>query len=117
MKKSFIGIAIAMGLLVIALVGCGKNEDNGAKGIVGVWKNDTAYAGYEFVYTFNEDGTGNYNSAGTDMPFTYKTSGDDLSILYDGNTVSFDTKYEIKGNVLNVKDSNNQDTLYDRVND
>ena len=46
------------------------------------------------------------------MKCTYKTDGDKLSILYDGNTVSFDTTYSIDGNKLNVKDSLGNDTIY-----
>lgn len=48
------------------------------------------------------------------MKFTYKTDGNKLSITYDGDTDSFDTTYSIKGKVLNVKDSNDEDTLYNK---
>ena len=116
MKKSLISILLVFTvLLAISLVGCGKNDN--AKEIVGNWKNDTYIPGYEFVYTFNEDGTGNYNSAGTDMPFKYEISGKNISILYDGDDVPLDTEFEINGNVLNVKDSNNEDVLYNRINE
>ena len=81
--------------------------------IVGDWK--TSLADYDYIYTFNSDGTGNYNAAGTDMKFTYKLSGDKISILYDGDTVSFDTTYSVDGDTLNVVDSFGEDTLYERV--
>lgn len=115
MKKSYLSIVIVV-LLAIALVGCGKNVDN-TKEIVGYWKNDTTLPGFEFIYTFNENGTGNYNSAGTDMPFRYVISDNKISIFYDGFDVPFDTEFEIKGNVLNVKDSNNEDVLYNRISE
>ena len=49
------------------------------------------------------------------MKFTYKLSGDKISILYDGDTVSFDTTYSVDGDTLNVVDSFGEDTLYERV--
>ena len=39
------------------------------------------------------------------MKCTYTIDGDKISILYDGNTVSFDTTFEIKDDTLNVRDS------------
>ena len=107
-KKLVIIGAIA---LCIITVGCGKKETTKASEkekdpIVGKW------ALGSFVYTFNADGTCQYDAAGTIMKCTYKTDGDKLSILYDGNTVSFDTTYSIDGNKLNVKDSFGNDTIY-----
>lgn len=103
MKKKIIG-----GLLVVSLciffTGCGKKEN----GIVGKWAQGS------FVYTFNSDGTCSYDVSGKLMKCTYKTDGDKLSILYDGNTASFDTTYSIDGNKLNVKDSFGNDTIYTR---
>lgn len=98
-------IAFVLLFSVIALAGC---NDNKSKTIVGKW------ALGSYVYTFNEDGTCSYDVAGTLMKCTYKTDGDKLSILYDGNTVSFDTTYSIDGNKLNVKDSLGNDTIYTR---
>ena len=91
-----------------------ENPTNGGS-VVGVWKNDNTLPGVTFTYTFNADGTGKYDSAGTIMPFTYKTDGNKISIKYDGDTVSFDTTYSVNGNILNVKDSSNNDTLYTKV--
>ena len=84
---------------------CGKKEEKkDLNSIVGSWKYDgSEYGNYEFIYTFNEDGTGKYEAAGRTMEFTYETKdGNKLSILYKGNTASFDTEYEIKDNTLNV---------------
>ena len=90
-----------------------ENNSNSVEELVGQWKNHSY--GYDFVYTFNDDGTGNYNAAGKDMPFTYKTDGDKISILYDGDTESFDTTFSIDGDTLNVLDSMGEDTLYEKV--
>lgn len=100
-KKLFITLTLCVGIL--ALTGCGKQNP-----IVGKW----AYG--SFVYTFNADGTCQYDASGTIMKCTYKTDGDKLSILYDGYDVSFDTTYSIDGNKLNVKDSLGNDTIYNR---
>jgi hypothetical protein len=126
MKNLFKVLALVMVICVavFALTGCGEEKNEGgstpanntnvsSNSIVGYWKNDSY--GADFIYTFNDDGTGNYYVAGADMPFTYKTNGDQLSILFDGDDASFDTTYEVKGNVLNVADSLGEDTLYDRI--
>ena len=112
MKKIFKSIVLVIMLLcatTFILAGCGKKEPT----IVGSWKNDEL--GYDFIYTFNEDGTGKYDAAGTNMEFTYTTEGDKISILYTGVTVPFETEYRIDGDTLNVVDSVGNDTLYKRV--
>ena len=105
MKKIvlFVFVFLASALL---LVGCGK------KGLAGTWASKE-YSG-RYVYTFNEDGTGNYDAAGTKMDFTYKIEDDKISILYTGNTAPFETRYTLDGNTLNIVDSFGNDTIYTR---
>ena len=86
---------------------------NSPEEIIGQWKNHSY--GYDFIYTFEDDGKGNYNAAGKDMPFTYTIDGNKISILYDGDTESFDTTFSIDGDTLNVVDSMGEDTLYEKV--
>ena len=105
MRKNIALIVIVM-VFTLLLVGCGK------KGLVGSWKSD-AYSG-AYVYTFNEDGTGIYDAAGTKMNFTYTLDGDKISILYTGNTSPFESTYKIDGDTLNIKDSFDKDTIYKR---
>ena len=128
MKKT-IAIMLVIAFLVAGLfilTGCGEenktNSDNQSNGenqsskevtIVGSWK--TQAYGADYVYTFNADGTGKYDAAGTVMEFTYTTEGSKISILYTGNTDPFETEYSIDGETLNVKDSLGKDTLYSRV--
>ena len=100
MKKMF--IAAFLFASVLLLTGCGK------KGIVGKW----AYGSY--VYTFNEDKTCTYDAAGALMECTYEVDGENLSILYKGNTVPFKTTFKIEGNKLHVMDSFGNDTVYTR---
>lgn len=106
--KSFkrVLLTLVLAITVVSMAGCGK------KGLVGKWSLD--YAGSTYTYTFNDDGTGTYDAAGTLMKFKYTTNGNKISITYDGNTSSFDTTFEIKGNELNVKDSFGEDTIYKR---
>lgn len=110
--KNTIKIVSLISILLISvliLTGCENKE--GSNSIVGSWK----YATGNYTYTFNEDGTGNYDTGGTKMEFTYTVEDGKLSILYTGNTAPFETEYSIDGDTLNVVDSLGNDTLYKRV--
>ena len=98
--KSLLVVSILF-VCVIALTGCNKS-----KGLVGSWDHD----GY--VYTFNEDKTGNYDAKGTKMEFTYEDKGDKVSILYKGNTAASEFEYKIDGKKLIIKDSFGTDVEY-----
>ena len=105
-KKTIIIIAVVAVLLIIAGV-CialvlGKNNKNP---LVGKWQSKDFSS---YVYTFNEDGTGDYSG----MKLTYTTEGNNISITFDGSTAAFKSTYEIKGNELNIKDSFGNDTIY-----
>lgn len=93
-----------------------SKSDNNAeaidKSIVGQWVSRD-YDGM-FIYTFNDDGTGNYDAAGTQMPFTFTMDEEKLSILYEGNSLPYNTVYKIDGNILTTKDSLDKDVIYDR---
>ena len=112
MKRKILSIALLL-VLIISVTGCGKNQKNE---LVGTWKNDTYFEGYEFIYTFNEDGTGKYDAAGTVMNFTYKVNGNKISFEYtDEDMETLDTTFSIDGDTLTVKDSENEDVLYEKV--
>ena len=68
-----------------------------------------------FVYTFKADGTGNYDAAGTDMPFTYTAADGKLSIQYEDVDVPWETVYTIDGDKLTVKDDLGEDVVYTRT--
>ena len=109
MKKGLVVLlVIALFSALLLLTACGGKTENGgeAVSIVGSW----TYPNSTMTYKFNADGTGSYYG----RDFTYTTSGDNLSILYNGDTTSFDTTYEIKDNKLNVRDSFGNDTIYNR---
>lgn len=104
MKKYFKGLLIALVLTIsiLELTGCGNKNT-----IVGKWQSKD-YSSY--VYTFNEDGTGDYSGT----KFTYKTEDNKISITYEGSTAAFESTYEINDNELNIKDSFGEDTIYTR---
>ena len=120
MKKTIKALLILTMLLsaIFVLAGCGNNKEDSKKEeaqkpantIVGEWKYDMG----DYTYHFNEDGTGYYDVGSNKMEFTYETEESKLSILFKGNTVPFETEYSINDNVLNVKDSFGNDTLYKR---
>ena len=106
MKKLLIGVLFIT--VCFLLVGCGKGNKS-KNPIVGKW----AYSS-NFVYTFNEDKTCEYNAAGTIMKCTYEIDGDNISILYEGNTIASSYEYKIKGKKLIIKDSLGNDVTYIR---
>ena len=109
MKKTLKVLAIVAILVsaLFALTGCGEKSKS-TNSIVGSWKAEQG----EYIYTFNEDGTGNYSVYSTTMEFTYKTENDKISITYNGSTAPFETEYSINGDTLNIKDSFGKDTFY-----
>ena len=109
MKKGFVVLlVVALFSALLLLTACGEKQETvkDTASIVGSW----TYPNSTMTYKFNADGTGSYYG----RDFTYTTSGDKLSILYNGDTSSFDTTYEIKDNKLNVRDSFGNDTIYNK---
>ena len=80
-----------------------------AKAVVGSWVSE---AMKEYVYTFNEDGTGNYAMGDTKKDLTFKVAGGKLEILFKGDTAPFKTPVRIEGNKLIIKDSFDKDVVY-----
>ena len=79
-------------------------------GLVGSWE----YESGGFIYTFSSDGSGVYDAAGTLMKFTYTAENSVLAITYDGSDAPMELEYELNGDILNVKDSVGNDTIYHR---
>ena len=108
MKKYFklLIITLVLSLSIIGLTGCGKEKTKEEKNpIIGKWENKTSPS---YVYTFNEDGTGDYSG----VKFTYTAEDNNISITYESSSVPFKSTYEIKDNQLNIKDSFGNDTIY-----
>ena len=79
-------------------------------GLVGTWE----YEIVGFTYTFNSDGSGVYDVAGTQMKFTYTAENSVLSITYEDSTEPMQLEYVLSGDTLNIKDSGGNDTIYHR---
>lgn len=100
--KKVIKYAIILGVITIALSGCGKTS------IVGKWAHDS------FVYTFNDDKTCSYDVAGSMLYCTYEIEGDKISILYTGNTNAFETPFRIEKDVLYLTDGFGSEITYNK---
>ena len=114
MKTTLRLLALTLCLIFAAtfMVACNKGTKQSDEPItlVGQWE----YSALNCTYTFNDDGTGSYNFAGSEMKFTYEDKGDSFSVLYDGNTVASDYEYVIEGNVLTITDSFGSPVEYTR---
>ena len=86
---------------IFFLTGCNKGNT-----IVGKWAHGS------FIYTFNKDKTCSYSGGSTNMECTYEIDGDNISILYKGNTIPFKTTFKIDGKKLIIKDSFGTDVEY-----
>ena len=103
MKKGLLLVlVIALFSVLFLLTGCEEKIT-----IVGEW----TYPGTTYTYVFNEDGTGSYFGKN----FTYTLSGDKISMQYEGDTLPFETTYELTATTLNVRDSLGNDTIYNRT--
>ena len=111
-KTLAFALILAIACLLLAACGAGAGGEAAGDPLVGSWASEDFDGA--FIYTFNEDGTGNYDASGTDMPFTYTAEDGMLSILFDGDTMSLDTEYTIDGTKLTVKDSMGEDVIYNK---
>ena len=84
--------------------------DTSDNSLEGSWE----YESGSFTYTFNSDGSGVYDVAGTQMKFTYTAENSVLAITYEGSDAPMELEYELNGDILNVKDSAGNDTIYHR---
>ena len=116
MKKSLISI-IAVALCILftasALCACGDtsgDEDEGKTNLVGSWE----YESGGYIYTFSEDGTGNYDAGGTVMEFNYTDKSNSIEFSYEDTTESSTYEYRIEGDALYIKDSLGNDVKYIR---
>ena len=111
MKKSTISIiALALCVLLTAFSLCACGNNNSKASLVGSWE----YEGGSYIYTFNEDGTGIYEAAGSELEFTYKDNGNSIEITYDNTTDPYVYEYRIDGDSLIIKDSIGSDVKYNK---
>lgn len=79
-----------------------KDDEDSQSALVGSWKSVTMS---DAIYTFNADGTGEYEFYGNKSPFTYTDNGDSVEIKYETDTVASVFKYIVEDNELNIEDS------------
>ena len=103
MKKLLVGLLVITS--VFMLVGCNKGKSK--ESLVGTWEHTSGY-----VYTFNEDKTGTYSLGEAKMEFTYEDKGEEVEILFKGNSSPSKFKYRIEGKKLIIKDSFDKDVEY-----
>lgn len=85
---------------VFCLTACGESS------LVGSWKKGS------FVYTFNNDKTGDYSFGNTKMKFKYEDDGKKVKITYTGNPTGSTYEYKINGKKLIIKDSFGKNVEY-----
>ena len=110
--------------------GANANANNGANnsaapaaapeskgtGIVGTFRYvDAETPELTSSYTFNQDGTGQYELLGEKLDLTYKTNGNILSITFAGQSIPMDVEYTVNAQALAIKDVNGNDVVYNRV--
>ena len=104
--------------------GANANANNGANnsaapaaapeskgtGIVGTFRYvDAETPELTSSYTFNQDGTGQYELLGEKLDLTYKTNGNILSITFAGQSIPMDVEYTVNAQALTIKDVNGND--------
>lgn len=90
-----------------------ENVQPAADPLVGVWFSDDFYGA--FVYTFNEDLTGNYSFYGNDLPFTYVAADGKLFLLYEGVDEPWETQFTVEGGKLSVMDDLGEYEVYTKT--
>lgn len=108
MKRS---ICILLATLTVLCL-CGTLLScNREKSIIGSWE----YGEDGFSYTFEKDGTGCFQLGQQKNYFTYTLNSNELTLLYDTNTTTYNYTFELgDDNTLKLTDKNGLSTTYDR---
>lgn len=125
LRISAIAIAAAS---VFMFAACNKNDNDSeqssqtsvvsepsepADPLVGKWQAETLP---EYVYTFNADGSGQYDMAGTILEMNYSTENGKITMNYTTEGYSSVTlDYILEEDRLNIRDSFGKDVFYLRV--
>ena len=131
MKRSkYVKWLAILGVIAVLCMGagCGGNggetgESGAASGtsaeadstaqLIGQWQSENLP---DYIYTFNADGTGQYDMAGNILELTYTVQDGKITMTfltqgYQPVTLA----YVLDGDRLNIKDSFGSDTFYNRV--
>lgn len=95
MAKRVASLAMVL-ILAMSLVACGE------KGIVGTW--EITEEGMTVGYTFEKDGSCKTNLLGMEIPGTYETKGDKITITMTvfGSSDSTEYTYKVDGDKLTL---------------
>lgn len=92
------------------------NTASKGTGIVGTFRYvDAEVPELTSSYTFNQDGTGQYELLGEKLDLTYTTNGNILSIMFAGQNIPMDVEYTVDANALIIKDVTGGNVVYNRV--
>lgn len=92
------------------------SSDKKSNSVIGSWRyTDKDVPELTATYTFNEDGTGQYDIAGQIMKLTYKVDGDKLSITFEGQSIPMDVEYKVSDDTLKIKDITDEYIEYKKV--
>lgn len=116
-KKPLIGLIaafIAIAALITAIVFIIYNNSSHCHGIIGVWKlqNDTVEGDY--IFTFNNNGTGTDDQNGTIFNVSFVDHESSIELSYPENEISLSYFYQISkdNNTLTIQDINGNDVFY-----
>lgn len=114
MRKTFkrLGVLFLSTFLIVLCTGCGNSDS-----IVGKWEyytEATKTSSSDIYYTFNKDGSGSYTFYGDEKKFTYEDKGTKVTLEYENTTIPNEYEYEIKDNILTIKDDLGSDVKYKR---
>lgn len=127
MKKAIKLLSIAAVLAMICtFAACNKNDSDTDKSsadsvvseqpanpLAGKWQSKDLP---DYIYTFNADGTGQYDMAGKILELGYTTEEGTITIsFHEEGYTPVTLRYELDGDTLNIKDSFGSDTIYLRV--
>ena len=128
MKKAIKILSIAAVIVMICTVtACNKNdsdrEESSAASVVSEQPADSLTGKWQskdrpdYIYTFNADGTGQYDMAGKVLELDYNTTeeGTITITFHEEGYTSVTLRYTLDGDTLNIKDSFGSDTIYLRV--
>lgn len=125
MKRLIKILSIAAVLAIICtFAACNKNdgdtdssdsERSANDTLTGQWRSEELS---DYIYIFNENGSGAYNMGGNVVELNYSTENGKITInfLKEGYS-SVTLVYEMDGDRLNIKDSYGKDTFYIRVDE
>ena len=103
-KRSLVvvlAVVMLVGLTSCGLFsGCARLTGNVSEDLVGRW---VWTRSENFVYTFNDDGTGNRPKDGNTQSFKWRTENGNLNINVDGSDAGIETwAYTLQGNILTL---------------